>query len=199
MKTPVRGLPRADRQRSPIGVGEVIALPADRAMELGGFGAIEPTEAEVTIPLNWSALASSLTTPIAVVAVTDRYALVDAIGELGGTVFFPGDGLPDHAEAALVDFSNEQLRAELESRVEEGRLSPVWPMGKPVFVGVDLAAGPDTTVEIALPPGIEGAELAGDGAGKALSPIAEEGAAESSGAAAPASRKPTRKNKAAAE
>jgi len=125
LKMPVRGLPRADGQRKPIGVGAVVALPVDRAAELLRMEAIEPSGAEVTCPLNWEGLSAlgMVNPPISVVAVTDRYALTGAIEALGGIVFFVGEGLPDNATVVLADFSNDQLLAELDIRRAEGRLA----------------------------------------------------------------------------
>lgn len=128
--TPVRGLPRVDRSREPVGANAVIALPDDKAMELSIIGAVEPSDVEATVALDWptamvtTVFSSPSSPPIAVVAATDRYALVSAIEELGGIVFFVGEGLPDRAEEALPDFSNEQLLDELKARIEEGRLTP---------------------------------------------------------------------------
>jgi len=125
IKTQVLGLPRTDGLREPVGAGEVVALPFDRADELLDLLAIEPTDADVTVHLEWADKPIGLLSqPIAVVAVTDRHALSDAIFDLGGLVFFIGEGLPDRAESILVDFSNDQLLAELVARLDEGRLAP---------------------------------------------------------------------------
>lgn len=123
VKTPVRGLPRVDGLKKPVDIGEVVALPFTRALELLGFGAIEETRAEVTCALHWDDETGLLSAPIAVVAVTDRYALMSAIEELGGIVFFVGEGLPDDAEEVLTDFSNDQLLAELATRIGGNRLT----------------------------------------------------------------------------
>lgn len=118
--TPVRGLPRADQSREPINAGEVVALPSVKATELGVIGAVEPSEAEETILLVWPDLIGTVTPMSA-----DRDGLVAAIGELGGIVFFVGDGLPDRAEEVLADFSNDQLLHEIAMRIDEARLSPI--------------------------------------------------------------------------
>lgn len=167
--TPLRGYRRADGLREPIGAGEVVRLPLDKATDaLLGFGAIEPTDAEETCPIkhvsvfgqSFGQVADALSppTPIAVVAVTDRYALIGAIEELGGMVFFVGEGLPDDAENILPDFSNEQMLDELSLRLHEGRLSPTLLSG--MVEVVDEPAGVvDATLTGAV--AVEGAPGAG--------------------------------------
>lgn len=137
VKTPLHGFRRADGDRQPIGAGEVVRLPSTFAIEaLLTSGAIEPTDADESCPIDWEIAAFSMAmrgdvppgpklrdTGFALVASDDRHGLVAAISELGGVVFFVGEGLPDNAELALVDFSNEQLLAELDVRRAEGRLS----------------------------------------------------------------------------
>ncbi|WP_300113433.1 hypothetical protein [Sphingobium sp.] len=126
LKTPVRGLPRVDGRREPVGIGAVVMLPWSRAAELLGMDAVAESDADVTCALDWEeeGVDRTGTPPISVVAVTDRHALIDAIEELGGIAFFIGDGLPDRAEDVLADFSNEQLLHEVAGRIEEGRLAP---------------------------------------------------------------------------
>lgn len=129
VKTPLHGFRRADGDRQPIGAGEVVRLPSTFAIEaLLASGAIEPTDAVESCRIDWGeddfsmVLREGAATGIALVACNDRDGLVAAIGELGGVVFFVGEGLPDNAELALGDFSNEQLLAELDVRRAEGRL-----------------------------------------------------------------------------
>lgn len=138
VKTPLRGFRRADGDREPIGAGEVVSLPSTFAIEaLLTSGAIEPTDADESCPIDWEIAAFSMAmrgdvspgpklrdAGVTSVASDDRHGLVAAIGELGGVVFFVGEGLPDRAEEALPDFSNEQLLDELKARIEEGRLTP---------------------------------------------------------------------------
>lgn len=191
--TPVRGLPRADQSRDPVAAGEVVALPSAKAMELGVIQAVEPSEAEATLLLEWpdvlvapGALAglpfSPPTPPIAVVAVTDRHALVHAIEELGGTVFFVGDGLPDDAEDVLPDFSNEQLLDELDDRVESGRLHPSMIRPRYEAVEAEQAPGQDEAPATAT-------SDAHDASGEGDAPAA----AVSPAVAPPAEAKPARK------
>ena len=129
--TCLHGLKRKDEARSrPIPPGEIVVLApsdADRLMELGAIG---ETDGDATVELEREAedgteggSAQSMP-PIGVVAITDRYALVSAIEDLTGLVFFPGEGLPDDAEQVLADFSNHQLLDELTVRLSEGRLLP---------------------------------------------------------------------------
>lgn len=118
----VRGLRRADpmRAREPIGEGEVISLPEGYARSLRDVGAIEETDAEVTVELDWkppvtlvksddrerliealAALgvndlpimpATSVTEPVGI-RPTDAEALAQALEALGATVLLPGEGL----------------------------------------------------------------------------------------------------------
>ena len=181
VKTPVRGLPRVDGLKQPVEIGAVIALPFDLAVELLALEAVEETRAEVTCALVWEKAAPvPVSSPIAVAAVTDRYALVDAIEELGGIVFFLGEGLPDGAEDVLADFSNDQLRAELDLRVKEGRLSPV----EPTIIGVDLGS----------PEGDKSVEVAIDASGAIVAhsdrPAADAGRVEAEAGVKPARKKP---------
>lgn len=120
--TPVRGLPRADRSRDPVEAGEVVALPSAKALELGVIGAVEPSDAQATVLLDWPDY--SLGEIIVGDADFDRDRLIAAIKALGGVVFFVGAGLPDRAEDVLPDFSNEQLLDEMVARLEEGRIAP---------------------------------------------------------------------------
>ncbi len=117
VSTPLRGLRRADGVKEPIGVGEVVSLPDTVTPSLLMAGAIAPTQADVTCDLIWEAqLGGGAGVPDADIA---------SVSARGGIVFFPGEGLPDNAELALGDFSNEQLLDELALRIGEGRLSPV--------------------------------------------------------------------------
>ncbi|WP_289145041.1 hypothetical protein [uncultured Sphingobium sp.] len=160
VKTPLRGFRRADRDSAPISVGQVVILPSTKATtDLLDLEAIVPTDAEETCPIDHvsflvqssgqvaNALSSALFPPIAVVAVTDRYALVGAIEDLGGVVFFVGEGLPDNAEQVLGDFPNEQLLAELDIRRAEGRLAV--PIAAPVPDAVPPIIAP---APVATPP-----------------------------------------------
>ena len=74
----VRGLRRADpaRVKEPIGEGEVIALPEGYARSLRDVGAIEETDAEVTVELDWYP-------PVTLVKSDDRDKLIEALAALG--------------------------------------------------------------------------------------------------------------------
>lgn len=125
--TPLRGYQRADGLKAPIDSGEVVSLPfSDTTLELIDIGAIEPVDREETCLLLWPSVEqeADLLPPIAVVAVTDRHALAAAIADLGGLVFFVGEGLPEDAYLVLADFPNEQLLEELVVRIGEKRLDP---------------------------------------------------------------------------
>ena len=153
--TPLRGLKRADGLKSPVGENEVVALPLHVYADLADSGAIKPTDLPETCPLLWpdapdATLAPEPSQRIAVVAITDRHALVAAIADLGGIVFFVGEGLPDEAEDVLVDFSNDALLDELAVRIDEGRLAPTLLSG---IVQVE-----DAPIELAKP--IEPAQTA---------------------------------------
>lgn len=168
IKTGIRGLRvKGLDRREPAPVGEVIALHPSAIGRLVEIGALEETDRSATIEADdaMSASAEALLrtsdfiarandAPISVVAVTDRHALASAIEELGGLVFFPGEGLPDDAEQILQDFSNPQLLDELTVRLAEGRLLP-------------------TEIPSALlpPAPIAAAEVSGDGSGEALPPV----------------------------
>jgi hypothetical protein len=183
VKTPVRGLPRADGQRRPVGIGEVVALSVGVALDLLDMDAVVPTDADVTIDLDWSSMEDRLLPPIAVVAVTDRHALVDAIGDLGGLVFFVGEGLPDQADDVLVDFPNDALLDELSARVGEGRLGPALLSG---IVSLDGSADAEPAEEANAQP------AAG------MQPVTTVSPVETI-AAGTAQEKPVRKAKAAAK
>lgn len=80
----IHGLRRADPAdaRKPIAHDEVIALPEGYARNLLASGAVEKTDAEVTVELSWDA-------PVDLIKSNDRDALVAAIAALGGAVTFP--------------------------------------------------------------------------------------------------------------
>lgn len=122
--TPLRGFRRAGGEKAPIGVDEVVALPAGVARNLLQLEAIQPTEADETCEIDWSPR-EAVAAVGAGIAAGDAKALAAALIHLGGIVFFPGEGLPDDAEMALADFSNVQLFDELSVRLTEGRLSLV--------------------------------------------------------------------------
>jgi len=74
----VRGLRRADpsRRKEPIGEGEVIALPDGYAQSLHDIGAIELTDEDETVELEWKA-------PVTLVKSDDRERLIEALQALG--------------------------------------------------------------------------------------------------------------------
>ncbi|PHP19526.1 hypothetical protein CG471_11750 [Sphingobium sp. IP1] len=189
VKTALRGLRRADGQKKPVEIGAVIALPFDLAIELLALDAVEETRAQVTCALSWETTAPvPVSSPIAVVAVTDRYALVDAIADLGGIVFFVGEGLPDDAGQVLADFSNDALLDELSVRIGEGRLAPA--VMESVAKMLALATGGEDGE--ALDAATDGADPVGGVAQAEETEPASETASSEAGAE-PSAAKPPRK------
>ncbi|SCW56177.1 hypothetical protein SAMN02927924_01367 [Sphingobium faniae] len=122
-KSQVRGL-----REKPIRAGEVFTADPRFVVRLVEIGALEATDLSATVDLEeaddiFPRDHYDPGTGIPLVAVNDRDALLTAIADLGGIVFFPGSGLPDLAAQALVDFSNDDLFVELDVRIGEGRLT----------------------------------------------------------------------------
>lgn len=110
----VRGLRRADvnKAKEQIAEGEVIALPHDMARSLLRCGAIEPTDEDVTIELDWAA-------PVALIKSNDRDALLAALEAMGGKT-------PALHEGMLLDLtgvSDSDLLVAVFERLGDGRLS----------------------------------------------------------------------------
>lgn len=118
----VRGLCRVDplRAREPIGEGEVIALPDGFARSLLDSGAIELTDEDATVELEWKApvtlvksddrerliealqalgisdlpiMPEPSAVPLGGISPTDTQALAQALEALGAVVLLPGEGL----------------------------------------------------------------------------------------------------------
>lgn len=110
----VRGLRRADvnKAKEPIGEGEVIALPFEVARSLLRAGAVEPTDADVTVELEWGA-------PVALVKANDEAALLAALGKLGSEI----PTVPEGAVVDLADVPGADLLASVSIQLSDGRLS----------------------------------------------------------------------------
>lgn len=144
----VAGLRRADasRAREPIGEGEVIELPGGYARSLLASGAIEPSNAEVTVELDWDqpvqliksndpeGLKKALEvygmdfakgldlTAVQIgtvgIAPTDVQALAQALEAAGATVALQGEEWPVH----LQKVDQPLLLAEVARRVGSGEI-----------------------------------------------------------------------------
>lgn len=110
----VRGLRRADfdKVKEPIGEGEVIALPFEVARSLLRAGAVEPTNADVTVELEWGA-------PVALVKANDKAALLAALAKLGAEI----PTMPEGAVVELADVPGVDLLALVSIQLGDGRLS----------------------------------------------------------------------------
>ncbi|WDF73487.1 hypothetical protein [Novosphingobium sp. KACC 22771] len=110
----VHGLRRADvnKAKEPIGEGEVIALPFEVARSLLRAGAVEPTDADITVELEWGA-------PVALVKANDEAALLAALGKLGSKI----PTVPEGAVVELADVADSDLLVAVFERLGDGRLS----------------------------------------------------------------------------
>lgn len=199
----VRGLRRADpaRVKEPIGEGEVIALPEGYARSLRDVGAIEETDAEVTVELDWyppvtlvksddrdkliealAALgvndlpvvpATSVVEPVGI-RPTDAETLAQALEALGAKVLLPGEtvGLGDVLASDLMD--------EISARVAAGAVSAADLPENVIGLAATMIKVPEASLEVAAPPAVA----------EPLPPVVD------TPAPAPAPAKPPRKGKA---
>lgn len=116
----VQGLRRAvaAKAKEPIGEGEVIALPFDVARSLLRAGAVELTDADVTVELDW-AKPVPLAKPIALVKANDEAALMAALADLGAKI----TGGADDAMVELADVPGLDLLSAVLVQLGDGRLS----------------------------------------------------------------------------
>lgn len=147
----IAGLRRDDvaRAREPIGEGEVISLPDGFARSLLNSGAIEPSDAPVTVPLHWDAPVNTIRADdleglkkaleihgidlasgpdrsgvqVAGIAPTDVEALAQALEAAGALVVLRGEQLAgmDHARLDKL-LADEGVSAVLTSRLHTPKL-----------------------------------------------------------------------------
>lgn len=171
----VRGLRRADpsRRKEPIGEGEVIALPDGYAQSLHDIGAIELTDEDATVELEWKApvtLVKSddrerliealealgisdlpiMPTPSAVphggISPTDAETLAQALEALGAKVTLPGEtvGLDDVLASDLMD--------EISARIAAGAVSAADLPESVIGLAATVIKVPEATLEAGGPP-----------------------------------------------
>lgn len=144
----ISGLKRADltREREPIAEGEVIELPDGFAKSLLRTGAIEPSDAAITVDLHWDRPAeliksndvdalvkavgalkdkdlkrfpSEMKVQAVGIAPTDHQALAQALEAAGATVVLPGEEWP----VSLDKVDQPLLLAEVARRVSKGDIA----------------------------------------------------------------------------
>lgn len=171
----VRGLCRVDPlcAREPIGEGEVIALPNGFARSLLDIGAIEPTDADVTVELDWKPpvtlvksddrerLIEALTAlgvsdlpimpspsaaPLGGISPTDAETLAQALEALGAKVTLPGEtvGLDDVLASDLMD--------EISARIAAGAISAADLPESVIGLAATVIKVPEATLEAGGPP-----------------------------------------------
>lgn len=110
----VRGLRRADvnKIKEPIAEGEVIALPHEIARSLLRCGAVEASDDDITVELDWGE-------PVALIKANDEAALLAALAKLGAEI----PTVPEGAVVELADVSDSDLLVAVFERLGDGRLS----------------------------------------------------------------------------